>query len=134
MTNASIPASFEPSIDYVVVKVPRFNFDKLPGTNTTLTTQMKAIGETIGIGRTFQEALQKALRSAETGADGLSPIKFSTNNKKEIEELITANLTRPNENRIFYLAEAFRQKWSIEQVYKLTYIDSVVFESDKRLS
>lgn len=123
MTDLSIPASFEPSIDYVVAKVPRFNFDKYPGASTTLTTQMKSIGEAMGIGRTFQEALQKALRSTEMGDEGISQIIFHTDNQKTIQNEITKALKEPNERRIFYIATAFNYGWDIEQVYELTKID-----------
>ena len=74
ITGGATPASFEPTIDYVVTKIPRFTFEKFPGSNTRLTTQMKSVGEAMAIGRTFQESLQKALRSLETGCDGLTPI------------------------------------------------------------
>lgn len=123
ITQRQIAASFEPSIDYVVVKIPRFNFDKFPQANSILTTQMKSIGEVMGIGRTFSEALQKAIRSLENGMNGLLPILSQNINFLEQESIILEKITYPNEHRIFYIAEAFRRKWSIQKVGEITHID-----------
>ncbi|MDB6006961.1 MAG: cpsaseii lrg: carbamoyl-phosphate synthase large subunit [Prosthecobacter sp.] len=114
------PASFEPSIDYVVTKLPRFTFEKFPGANETLTTQMKSVGEAMAIGRTFKESLQKALRSLEIKRFGL--IGDGADVVVDDEKL-TAKLTVPNAERIFFLAQAFAKGWSVERVFELTKID-----------
>ncbi|MEK6735718.1 MAG: carbamoyl-phosphate synthase large subunit [Pseudomonadota bacterium] len=116
ITGGITPASFEPTIDYVVIKVPRFAFEKFPQTNDRLTTQMKSVGEVMAIGRTFQESLQKALRGLETGVDGLDE---KTNNM----ELIRTELANPGPERIWFVADAFRCNMSIEEVHQLTHID-----------
>ena len=115
------PASFEPTIDYCVVKIPRFTFEKFPAADPTLTTQMKSVGEAMAIGRTFKEALQKALRSLETGraglgADGKDPVNPS-------KEEITRMLSVPNAERIFWLAVALREGYSVEEIFDMTKID-----------
>ncbi|MET1256366.1 carbamoyl-phosphate synthase large subunit [Aliikangiella maris] len=121
ITGGRTPASFEPSIDYVVTKIPRFNFEKFPNADTTLTTQMKSVGEVMAIGRTFQESVQKALRGLETGADGFSPILDCQ--RDDWREVLRHNLQVPNAERIYYIADAFRQDYTIEQVFQLTSID-----------
>ncbi|MDI1314507.1 carbamoyl-phosphate synthase large subunit [Prosthecobacter sp.] len=114
------PASFEPSIDYVVTKVPRFTFEKFPGANETLTTQMKSVGEAMAIGRTFKESLQKALRSLEIKRFGL----IGDGADKEVDdETLTSKLTVPNAERIFFLGQAFAKGWDVEKVFELTKID-----------
>ena len=116
------PACFEPSIDYCVVKVPRFAFEKFKGTDTTLTTRMKAVGEVMAIGRTFEEALGKAMRSLEDGHRGLganAKDDFSGMTREEFE----AGVSRPTEHRIFFLAEALRRGYTVEQLFELTRID-----------
>ena len=114
------PASFEPSIDYVVTKVPRFTFEKFPGANETLTTQMKSVGEAMAIGRTFKESLQKALRSLEIKRFGL----IGDGADKEVDdETLTSKLTVPNAERIFFLGQAFAKSWSVDRVFELTKID-----------
>ncbi len=115
------PASFEPTIDYVVTKVPRFTFEKFPTADATLTTQMKSVGEAMAIGRTFKESLQKALRSLETGraglgADGKDPVNPPR------EEMVR-KLSVPNAERIFWVAVAFREGYGVEEVFELTKID-----------
>jgi carbamoyl-phosphate synthase large subunit len=115
------PASFEPTIDYVVTKIPRFTFEKFPTADATLTTQMKSVGEAMAIGRTFKESLQKALRSLETGraglgADGKDPVNPP-------KEEIVRKLSIPNAERIFWLGVAFREGYSVEEVFELTKID-----------
>ena len=115
------PASFEPTIDYCVVKLPRFTFEKFPGADPTLTTQMKSVGEAMAIGRTFKESMQKALRSLEIGRFG-----FGADGKdaKDLsKEAITAKLITPNEHRIFYLRYAFDAGFSIDEIFELTKID-----------
>lgn len=116
ITGGIIPASFEPTIDYVVTKVPRFAFEKFPQTNDRLTTQMKSVGEVMAIGRTFQESLQKALRGLETGVDGLDE-------KTTDLDLIRSELANPGSERIWFVADAFRCGMSVEEVHQLTYID-----------
>lgn len=121
ITGGRTPASFEPSIDYVVTKIPRFNFEKFPNADTVLTTQMKSVGEVMAIGRTFQESMQKALRGLETGMDGFNPIlDVERDNWKD---LLRHNLQVPTAERIYYLADAFRQNYSVDEVFTLTNID-----------
>ncbi|NPA40592.1 MAG: carbamoyl-phosphate synthase large subunit [Thermodesulfobacteria bacterium] len=118
-------AAFEPTIDYVVVKVPRFTFEKFPECNDEITTSMRSVGETMAIGRTFKEALQKALRGLETGRYGFGADGKSPSDKGEIlpVEEIKKKLVKPNSQRIFYIREAFKAGLSIQEVYELTYID-----------
>jgi carbamoyl-phosphate synthase large subunit len=118
----STPASFEPAIDYVVVKVPRFAFEKFPQADPTLTTQMKSVGEAMAIGRTFKEALQKALRSLEIGAQGLSGGRWGSREIPPREE-IEGKLITPCAERIFYIRHAFRAGFDIEAIHALTHID-----------
>jgi len=114
------PASFEPTIDYVVTKVPRFTFEKFPGADTTLTTQMKSVGEAMAIGRTFKESLQKALRSLEIKRFGL----IGDGADKDVDdETLTTKLSVPNAERIFFLGQAFAKGWTVEKVFELTKID-----------
>lgn len=111
-----IPASFEPAIDYVVTKVPRFAFEKFPQANDRLTTQMKSVGEVMAIGRTFQESLQKALRGLETGVNGLDE-------KTTDIEMIKAELGHPGPERLWYVADAFRCNIPFDEIHALTRID-----------
>ena len=114
------PACFEPSIDYCVVKVPRFAFEKFQGTDDTLSTRMKAVGEIMAIGRTFEEALGKALRSLENGRAGLGADgKGALTPEADIEELIT----RPTAERVYHLGEALRRGWTVDQVARASRID-----------
>ena len=112
------PASFEPSIDYVVTKIPRFDFKKFPEADSTLTTMMKSVGEVMAIGRTFKESFQKALRSLELGRYG-----FYIGLEKEDDEKIKQKILTPNEDRPWYIAEAFRRGWSVDDIYALSHID-----------
>ncbi len=114
------PAAFEPTIDYVVTKIPRFTFEKFPGANETLTTQMKSVGEAMAIGRTFKESLQKALRSLEIKRFGL--IGDGADVVVD-DETLTTKLTVPNAERIFFLGQAFAKGWDVEKVFSLTKID-----------
>jgi carbamoylphosphate synthase large subunit/REP element-mobilizing transposase RayT len=114
------PASFEPTIDYCVVKVPRFTFEKFPQADPTLTTQMKSVGEAMAIGRTFKEALQKALRSLEIKRFGLCG---DGNDKRVDAETLRLKLATPNAERVFHLAQAFQDGMSIDEVFDLTKID-----------
>ena len=116
ITGGATPASFEPTIDYVVTKVPRFTFEKFPQANDRLTTQMKSVGEVMAIGRTFQESMQKALRSLETGSDGFDE---KTTDRDTIEN----ELGDVGADRIWYVADAFRCGMSIDEVFQLTRID-----------
>ncbi|AWD32279.1 Carbamoyl-phosphate synthase large chain [Candidatus Kinetoplastibacterium sorsogonicusi] len=117
ITGGTMPASFEPSIDYIVTKIPRFAFEKFVTADSKLTTQMKSVGEVMAIGRTFQESFQKALRSLEVGVDGL--------NQKTIDrEILQLELGSPGPERIWYIGDAFAQGFSIEDVHKYTKIDA----------
>ena len=118
-------AAFEPTIDYVVVKVPRFTFEKFPECDDEITTSMRSVGETMAIGRTFKEALQKALRGLEIGRYGFGADGKSPSDRNEIlpVEEIKKKLIKPNSQRIFYIREAFKAGLSIQEVYELTYID-----------
>ena len=114
------PAAFEPTIDYVVTKIPRFTFEKFPGANEVLTTQMKSVGEVMAIGRTFKESLQKALRGLEIKRFGL----IGDGADKEIDqETLETKLSVPNAERIFFLGVAFAKGWDVEKVFSLTKID-----------
>ena len=115
------PASFEPTIDYCVVKTPRFTFEKFPSADPTLTTQMKSVGEAMSIGRTFKEAMQKALRSLETGRFGLGA-DGKDMPKSNAEELLS-KIAIPNAERIFYLREAFKNGMSVDELFGITSID-----------
>jgi carbamoyl-phosphate synthase large subunit len=121
ITGGLTPASFEPSIDYVVTKIPRFTFEKFPQAQPRLTTQMKSVGEVMAIGRTFQESLQKALRGLEIGVDGLDE-KVDLN-AEDVADRLRTLLANPGPERIFNVADAFRVGFSIEDVFGLTAID-----------
>jgi len=116
------PASFEPTIDYVVTKVPRFTFEKFPTADPVLTTQMKSVGEAMSIGRTFKESVQKALRSLETGRFGLGWDGKDPREEPTTEE-IERNLHVPNSERIYWIKLAFEFGWSLEEVFEATQID-----------
>jgi len=116
ITGGATPASFEPSIDYVVTKIPRFAFEKFPQADDRLTTQMKSVGEVMAIGRSFQESLQKALRGLEVGADGFDP---KTTDRDEIE----AELMSPGPERIWYVGDAFRVGMTLEEIFAVSKID-----------
>ncbi|MGA1847322.1 carbamoyl-phosphate synthase large subunit [Deferribacter abyssi] len=118
------PACFEPTIDYCVVKFPRFTFEKFPGADDTLTTQMKSVGEVMAIGRTFKEALQKAINSLEIGKTGFDEIFSEQELKNEkVKEEIISYLKRPNDKRVWYIAEAFRAGFNIDEIYSFSKID-----------
>ncbi|MEA3411847.1 MAG: carbamoyl-phosphate synthase large subunit [Pseudomonadota bacterium] len=121
ITGGATPASFEPTIDYVVTKVPRFTFEKFPRADNRLTTQMKSVGEVMAIGRTFQESLQKALRGLETGADGLDPM-FGDGSDDDAA-VLSRELRETGPHRLWYVADAFRQGMALDEVHKLTAID-----------
>ncbi len=121
ITGGITPASFEPSIDYVVTKIPRFTFEKFPEANSRLTTQMKSVGEVMAIGRTFQESVQKALRGLEVGMSGFDPILDTK--VSDAREILTRELSEPGAHRMWYIGDAFRLGWSLERVRELTGID-----------
>ena len=121
ITGGATPASFEPSIDYVVTKIPRFTFEKFPKADARLTTQMKSVGEVMAIGRTFQESLQKALRGLETGVSGFDPIvDFDA---EDAMDSMRRELRTPGPDRLWFVGDAFRAGLSIEVVFDLTKID-----------
>ena len=120
ITNGLTPASFEPSIDYIVTKIPKFAFEKFPQANDRLTTQMKSVGEVMGIGRTFQESLQKALQSLEEDLNGFESILDDTSNQNET---LRYQLTFPGSRRILYVGDAIRLGWDADQLNQLTGID-----------
>jgi len=115
ITGGATPASFEPTIDYVVTKIPKFTFEKFPKANSILTTQMKSVGEAMAIGRNFQESLQKAIRSLESSHYGLTEVSVDSEFNNRISD--------PSPERLFYLAQAFREHYTIEEVFNLTQID-----------
>ena len=121
ITGGVTPASFEPSIDYIVTKIPRFTFEKFPQADNTLTTQMKSVGEVMAIGRTFQESLQKALRGLEIGIDGLTPIVPLE--QKDAQSRLRQQIRTPTEDRLRYVADAMRHGFEISEIYELTGID-----------
>jgi len=126
ITGGATPTSFEPTIDYVVTKIPRFAFEKFPTADSRLTTQMKSVGEVMAIGRTFQESFQKALRGLEVGVDGL--------NQKTIDrEKIQIELGEPGPERIWYVGDAFAQGFTLDEVHQLTHIDPWFLEQIKEI-
>jgi carbamoyl-phosphate synthase large subunit len=116
ITGGATPASFEPSIDYVVTKIPRFAFEKFPAADSRLTTQMKSVGEVMAMGRTFQESFQKALRGLEVGVDGM-------NEKTQDREVLERELGAPGPDRIWYVGDAFASGWTLDEVHAITKID-----------
>ncbi len=126
ITGGATPASFEPTIDYVVTKVPRFAFEKFPQANDRLTTQMKSVGEVMAIGRTFQESFQKALRGLEVGVDGL-------NQKTTDRETIEKELGEPGPERIWYVGDAFENGFTLAEVHQLTHIDPWFLDQIKQI-
>jgi carbamoyl-phosphate synthase large subunit len=123
ITGGATPASFEPTIDYVVTKIPRFAFEKFPGSEPTLTTAMKSVGEAMAIGRTFQESLQKALRSLETGLDGLDEIEIEGVGQGDDKNAIKAALSTPTPDRILQIAQAMRAGFTDEQIHESCKVD-----------
>jgi carbamoyl-phosphate synthase large subunit len=123
VTGGATPASFEPSIDYVVTKIPRFDFAKFPQADATLTTQMKSVGEAMAIGRTFQESLQKAVRSLEIGSHGLEPQMDGSEHDGDMIDALSPWLKVPGARRLWYLADAFRHGIPLQTVHELTGID-----------
>ncbi|HEX5314436.1 MAG TPA: carbamoyl-phosphate synthase large subunit, partial [Gammaproteobacteria bacterium] len=132
ITGGLIPASFEPAIDYVVTKLPRFNFEKFPGANDRLTTQMHSVGEAMGIGRSFAESLQKTLRSLETDCDGLDPM-WREEDGPEARDRLLRELRQPGPLRLWYVADAFRLGYPFEEIAATTRIDPWFLETIRRL-
>ena len=122
ITGGRTPASFEPAIDYVVTKIPRFAFEKFPQADARLTTQMKSVGEVMAIGRTFQESLQKALRSLETGKVGLDPTGLDLASEDDLA-VLKRELREPGPERLFHIADGFRAGMSVEDVHALSWVD-----------
>ncbi|MDI3261727.1 MAG: carbamoyl-phosphate synthase large subunit [Fulvimonas sp.] len=122
ITGGATPASFEPTIDYVVTKIPRFAFEKFPQADARLTTQMKSVGEVMAMGRTFHESLQKALRGLEIGKNGLDPAGLDTSSEEGLAELKRA-LREPRPERVFHLADAFRAGLTLEEAHALSHVD-----------
>ena len=123
ITGGATPASFEPTIDYVVTKIPRFTFEKFPQAENRLTTQMKSVGEVMAIGRTFQESLQKALRGLEVDIDGLSPVLDPEMEEDEVESFLNQELSLAGADRLLYVGDAYRRGYSNEKMFNLTKID-----------
>ena len=129
ITGDVIPSSFEPSIDYVVTKIPRFAFEKFKEADSNLTTQMKSVGEVMAIGGCFKESLQKALRGLEIGIDGFDEIIFEKSlSPKERQDLIVKEISTPSSNRILYVAQAFREGMCVDTVFNLSFIDKWFLE------
>ena len=126
ITGGATPASFEPSIDYVVTKIPRFAFEKFPQADSRLTTQMKSVGEVMAIGRTFQESFQKALRGLEVGVDGLDEVST------DLDDIIN-EINEPGPDRIWYLADAFRMGMGLDEIYAETKVDPWFLEQIEEL-
>jgi carbamoyl-phosphate synthase large subunit len=126
ITGGATPASFEPSIDYVVTKIPRFAFEKFPQADSRLTTQMKSVGEVMAIGRTFQESFQKALRGLEVGVDGLDEVST------DLDDIIQ-EINEPGPDRIWYLADAFRMGMGLDEIYSETKVDPWFLEQIEEL-
>ncbi|MEM1140056.1 MAG: carbamoyl-phosphate synthase large subunit [Pseudomonadota bacterium] len=122
------PASFEPTIDYVVTKIPRFAFEKFPSTDALLTTSMKSVGEAMAIGRTFPESLQKALRSLETGLSGLDEIEIAGLGQGDDRNLIRARLSEPRPDRLQVIAQAFRHGLDMEDIHRACHVDTWFLE------
>ena len=124
ITNGATPASFEPTIDYVVTKVPRFTFEKFPQAKQRLSTQMKSVGEVMAMGRNFQESVQKALRGLETDKNGFDEIMDLANmDEQDIKNTLRQELRDPGPERLWYVADAFRAGWTLEDVFESSKID-----------
>ena len=137
ITGGKTPASFEPTIDYVVTKIPRFNFEKFKGAQSYLTTSMKSVGEAMAIGRCFEESLQKALRSLEKGLDGLTPMPLKNadeDNPESIEEELLAAIARPTPQRILHIADGLRHGISIERIHDTCKYDPWFLERIKNIT
>ncbi len=136
ITGGKTPASFEPTIDYVVTKIPRFAFEKFKGAKPLLTTAMKSVGEAMAIGRSFEESLQKALRSLETGLDGLTPraIKSDMSDPEAVKDELLSRIAKPTPTRILYVAEALRHGVSVDEIYDTCKFDKWFLERIKNIT
>ncbi|MCM2343024.1 MAG: carbamoyl-phosphate synthase large subunit [Alphaproteobacteria bacterium] len=134
ITGGKTPASFEPTIDYVVTKIPRFAFEKFRGTQNILTTSMKSVGEVMAMGRSFEESMQKALRSLEKGLTGFDEIKIGDDGKEPHPDQIRAALARPTPQRILYVAQALRHGFSIEDIHNICKYDRWFLERIKNIT
>ncbi|QQG37269.1 MAG: carbamoyl-phosphate synthase large subunit [Micavibrio aeruginosavorus] len=134
ITGGKTPASFEPTIDYVVTKVPRFAFEKFRGTQNILTTSMKSVGEVMAMGRSFEESMQKALRSLEKGLTGFDEIKIGEDDKPPHPDQIRAALARPTPQRILYVAQALRYGFSVEDIHNICKYDRWFIERIKNIT
>lgn len=134
ITDGATPASFEPSIDYVVTKIPRFTFEKFPQADQRLSTQMKSVGEVMAMGRNFQESIQKAMRGLETGKNGFDEIMpLATMDEKDVKDILRQELRAPGPDRLWYVADAFRAGWSLETVFDISKIDPWFLSQIKQL-
>jgi carbamoyl-phosphate synthase large subunit len=134
ITNGATPASFEPTIDYVVTKVPRFTFEKFPQAQKRLSTQMKSVGEVMAMGRNFQESIQKALRGLETDKNGFDEVMpLATMDEKDIKDILRQELRNPGPERLWYVADAFRAGWDLEAVFESSKIDPWFLSQIKEL-
>ncbi len=127
------PASFEPTIDYVITKIPRFTFEKFPQTEDLLGTQMKSVGEVMGIGRTFKESLQKALRSLEIGINGFDEVLPAGSPPEARKKLLNEKIRKPNSQRLLYVAEAMREGWTDGDLYRASWIDPWFLENIRQI-
>ena len=133
ITAGAMPASFEPTIDYVVVKIPRFAFEKFPGADSTLTTAMKSVGEAMAIGRTFAESLQKALRSMETGLSGFDDVHLDGLGQGDDKNVVRAAVSRPTFDRLLKVGQAFRLGFSLDEIHQFSKIDPWFLEQIKSI-
>ena len=133
ITAGAMPAAFEPTIDYVVTKIPRFAFEKFPGADPVLTTSMKSVGEVMAIGRTFAESLQKALRGLETGLSGLDEIEIPGLGVGDDENAVRAALAVPRPDRLLTIAQALRLGFDVELIHEACRIDRVVPARDQTI-
>ncbi len=131
ITGGATPASFEPSIDYVVTKIPRFTFEKFPQAKAKLSTQMKSVGEVMAIGRTFQESFQKALRGLEIGVDGLDPMHDEYDDEHRV--LLESELQEPGPHRVWFIGDALRLGYNLDELYALSAIDPWFLAQIKQL-
>ena len=132
ITGGATPASFEPTIDYIVTKIPRFAFEKFPGAEPTLTTAMKSVGEAMAIGRTFPESLQKALRSLETGLDGLDEIEIDGLGLGDDHNVLRAAIGQPTPDRLLKVAQAMRLGMGVEEIHEVQQDRPLVPRTDRR--
>ncbi len=123
ITGGATPASFEPTIDYVITKIPRFTFEKFKGSDNILSSSMKSVGEAMGIGRSFAESLQKALRSLEMKVSGLDDMPIDAVDKKERQEIIKQQIKKAVPNRILLIAQAIREEISLAEIHAITFYD-----------